>query len=70
MKCFKVQNEDNPYPVAPLVGAWIEMINLYVRHLLTNVAPLVGAWIEILAECIDAHAMRVAPLVGAWIEII
>ena len=34
--------------VAPLVGAWIEMTNLYCRNMLTRVAPLVGAWIEIV----------------------
>ena len=34
--------------VAPLVGAWIEII--YINHAvnITGVAPLVGAWIEIL----------------------
>ena len=33
--------------VAPLVGAWIEIIRS-IEHLCTDsVAPLVGAWIEI-----------------------
>ena len=34
--------------VAPLVGAWIEMMELHNELELHNVAPLVGAWIEIL----------------------
>ena len=33
--------------VAPLVGAWIEIIRLAQRVRLRAVAPLVGAWIEI-----------------------
>ena len=33
--------------VAPLVGAWIEIVVRYVLHIPGNVAPLVGAWIEI-----------------------
>ena len=34
--------------VAPLVGAWIEIILATRSWSLKNVAPLVGAWIEIL----------------------
>ena len=33
--------------VAPLVGAWIEMIIQHFKSFLSPVAPLVGAWIEI-----------------------
>ena len=33
--------------VAPLVGAWIEILILVVLAVACNVAPLVGAWIEI-----------------------
>ena len=33
--------------VAPLVGAWIEIVWRGSINLLTYVAPLVGAWIEI-----------------------
>ena len=36
-----------PY-VAPLVGAWIEIIISAAIMWEINVAPLVGAWIEIL----------------------
>ena len=33
--------------VAPLVGAWIEIDNIFHFSFNTRVAPLVGAWIEI-----------------------
>ena len=33
--------------VAPLVGAWIEIINMRTNGKKVMVAPLVGAWIEI-----------------------
>ena len=33
--------------VAPLVGAWIEMLLSMPGRLAVDVAPLVGAWIEI-----------------------
>ena len=34
--------------VAPLVGAWIEIIGFEKSFATSSVAPLVGAWIEIL----------------------
>ena len=34
-------------PVAPLVGAWIEIWICLAGIIMVNVAPLVGAWIEI-----------------------
>ena len=34
-------------PVAPFVGAWIEMSELSARKKMHWVAPFVGAWIEI-----------------------
>ena len=55
--------------VAPLVGAWIEIV---VRQRLSyklGVAPLVGAWIEITSTTGIDLSKGVAPLVGAWIEI-
>ena len=59
----------NIKPVAPLVGAWIE-IDLCIRKGPgINVAPLVGAWIEIFKILIMLFLVSVAPLVGAWIEI-
>ena len=33
--------------VAPLAGAWIEMVQWYKKGGLFMVAPLAGAWIEI-----------------------
>ena len=36
--------------VAPHVGAWIEIENLYVLVNYRYVAPHVGAWIEILRK--------------------
>ena len=33
--------------VAPLVGAWIEIVKVADLSEFWNVAPLVGAWIEI-----------------------
>ena len=33
--------------VAPLVGAWIEIVSPFANNALFVVAPLVGAWIEI-----------------------
>ena len=35
--------------VAPLTGAWIEIVNDRVPKMGTAVAPLTGAWIEIKA---------------------
>ena len=55
--------------VAPLVGAWIEIIDWLSFTVLDNVAPLVGAWIEIRMSDIMLRVYDVAPLVGAWIEI-
>ena len=35
------------FVVAPLVGAWIEIIAKLYKYVPIFVAPLVGAWIEI-----------------------
>ena len=35
-------------PVAPLVGAWIEIFLISFNNAVLFVAPLVGAWIEIV----------------------
>ena len=55
--------------VAPLVGAWIEIVTQKCINCEKIVAPLVGAWIEILIGDIVRDLLGVAPLVGAWIEI-
>ena len=57
-------------PVAPLVGAWIEIDRHFWCPAVDVVAPLVGAWIEIIFGILPASSTTiVAPLVGAWIEI-
>ena len=55
-------------PVAPLVGAWIEIEYHRQTRKVSNVAPLVGAWIEIKNKEGEEMNVYVAPLVGAWIE--
>ena len=55
--------------VAPLVGAWIEILRTSRPRLVISVAPLVGAWIEIFEAILRYKSIGVAPLVGAWIEI-
>ena len=47
LKWLSVDHLQDCCPVAPLVGAWIEiMLPPPIRKLIA-VAPLVGAWIEI-----------------------
>ena len=55
--------------VAPLVGAWIEILVQNEYDADEVVAPLVGAWIEITSTTGIDLSKGVAPLVGAWIEI-
>ena len=55
--------------VAPLVGAWIEIMWRSGKAHSQLVAPLVGAWIEIKESLVLDFSDIVAPLVGAWIEI-
>ena len=59
--------EDNP--VAPLAGAWIEILLALSIPTADFVAPLAGAWIEIDGQIVLKEAVSVAPLAGAWIEI-
>ena len=56
--------------VAPLVGAWIEIMKSALGGIICTVAPLVGAWIEMYINVCVINRTKVAPLVGAWIEII
>ena len=69
MEILESKFESTNRIVAPLVGAWIEIMLSAHCVIPSIVAPLVGAWIEIYNhfELIDEKA--VAPLVGAWIEI-
>ena len=57
-------------PVAPLAGAWIEMISVPHNTTFYYVAPLAGAWIEMLQSGLDTFSTIVAPLAGAWIEML
>ena len=59
----------NPMMVAPLAGAWIEIISASSVAISLIVAPLAGAWIEIPPLPLFAKTPTVAPLAGAWIEI-
>ena len=38
--------------VAPLAGAWIEIMTSYIDSRFNTVAPLAGAWIEIIGYVI------------------
>ena len=59
------------HKVAPLAGAWIEMLTHSIcRRAWQSVAPLAGAWIEIAPfHASVSNPQWVAPLAGAWIEI-
>ena len=47
MKLRSNDGEKEFYTVAPFVGAWIEITNLFCFFVIQAVAPFVGAWIEI-----------------------
>lgn len=55
--------------VAPLVGAWIEIVFYGIGLYRRSVAPLMGAWIEIDLIFALYIVFPVAPFVRAWIEI-
>ena len=55
--------------VAPLAGAWIEIVVAGWLMPQAGVAPLAGAWIEIVGVITNHNKFDVAPLAGAWIEI-
>ena len=54
--------------VAPLAGAWIEILAVGDKIEVPVVAPLAGAWIEIENYQTKGDSIEVAPLAGAWIE--
>ena len=56
--------------VAPLAGAWIEILERFLLKKKSLVAPLAGAWIEIYRVTATYADIAVAPLAGAWIEIL
>ena len=69
LKFRSAESIGQSFDVAPLVGAWIEIINRGNNRSGKLVAPLVGAWIE-MGKCRHLSVRDiVAPLVGAWIEI-
>ena len=51
--CHKVFIVHIAPPVAPLVGAWIEIVTVDYKNGVLFVAPLVGAWIEIFNSGYD-----------------
>ena len=55
--------------VAPLAGAWIEIMITESDSNGNVVAPLAGAWIEMEKPKERGKMKTVAPLAGAWIEI-
>ena len=69
LKLMTAERIRNWVNVAPLVGAWIEIIIFLFGACRLVVAPLVGAWIEIDDHLTGTATVSVAPLVGAWIEI-
>ena len=56
-------------PVAPYMGAWIEIGKRPYWNFFIAVAPYMGAWIEIWSLCCGCRCYIVAPYMGAWIEI-
>ena len=56
--------------VAPLAGAWIEIVTIAFASSSVMVAPLAGAWIEIPVHPGRWPQSAVAPLAGAWIEMV
>ena len=70
IEIYLIQTYYESNTVAPLVGAWIEILIKFSKSTnLIKVAPLVGAWIEISLIYVTLLILFVAPLVGAWIEI-
>ena len=68
LKCVTERNLAYAESVAPLAGAWIEMLSRLYTSRLARVAPLAGAWIEIPLSHLSQKECEVAPLAGAWIE--
>ena len=58
------------FAVAPLAGAWVEILPLKKKASVKFVAPLAGAWVEIVDMDAKSVIISVAPLAGAWVEIV
>ena len=57
------------FAVAPLAGAWVEILHPCQNYGSELVAPLAGAWVEITIKKAPGYPRAVAPLAGAWVEI-
>ena len=70
MKSKDIEQIIDQTRVAPLAGAWIEMMGKKKKQRAREeVAPLAGAWIEMTIIDRVTIPVIVAPLAGAWIEI-
>ena len=55
--------------VAPLVGAWVEILYRFLLHILPLSLPSWERGLKlVLGKCMN-RVSAVAPLVGAWVEI-
>ena len=61
MKYCKKLIHENGYKVAPLAGAWIEIIPAALPPQKERVAPLAGAWIEIADDIYGGMLSRSHP---------
>ena len=50
--------------VAPLAGAWIEIVKQALDKAYGEVAPLAGAWIEIIKMTTSVQKFFVVPFMG------
>ena len=50
------------YSVAPLAGAWIEIVVSSIMGRVRSVAPLAGAWIEIVGKGLCGGLLLSLPL--------
>ena len=62
LKCIRPAIIITGGPVAPLVGAWIEIITERPKEIKCRVAPLVGAWIEISGSYVFFNKLVSLPL--------
>ena len=70
LKCVIDGSDTTKEGVAPLAGAWIEILRELSEKNGLYVAPLAGAWIEMSLLGKYIMGIFVAPLAGAWIEIV
>ena len=70
LKYHLSRNNRKDYKVAPLVGAWIEILWLYVLRFNEKSLPLWERGLKLYSGDRPEWTGGVAPLVGAWIEIV